>query len=104
MEAWRRAQDDKVARFLEAMAGVDGLVARAVPDPAGMPFARAHLRVDPAAAGRDAATLADELRQGGLSIRVMEHGLSDGELIFELVPLGDEEVDLIATRVAALVG
>jgi L-seryl-tRNA(Ser) seleniumtransferase len=98
LAAWRKTQDAKVSGLVARANALPGIAARAVPDPAGMPFARAHLRVDPARAGRDAKTLAQELKGGTPSIWVMTHGLDAGELILELVPLTDAEIDTILLR------
>ncbi len=100
---WRRMQDEKVARVAAQAAAMNGLAPRIVPDPAGMPFSRIHLQVDSERTGRNAADLAAALKSGDPSIRIMEHGLARGELILELVPLRDAEIDLILTRLAALV-
>ncbi len=99
--AWRQAQADKVARFVEAAGRIAGIAAEAVADPAGMPFPRARLAVDPARAGADAAALVRALREGTPSIRVMEHEVAAGRLLLELVPLGHDEIDLIVERLAA---
>jgi L-seryl-tRNA(Ser) seleniumtransferase len=104
MAEWRWVQDAKVAGFVERASGFAWVDARAVPDPAGMPFARAHLRIDPAAAGRDARALADALKTGSPSIRVMEHGLDAGEIVLELVGLREDEVAAILARLEGLAG
>jgi L-seryl-tRNA(Ser) seleniumtransferase len=100
MAEWRGVQDAKVAGFVERANGL----ARAVPDSAGMPFARVHLRIDPTAAGRDARAVADDLKTGSPSIRVMEHGLDAGEIILELVGLREDEVAAILSRLEGLAG
>ena len=104
MAEWRGVQDEKVAGFVAKANGLAGIDARAVPDPAGMPFARVHLRIDPAAAGRDARAVADGLKTGSPSIRVMEHGLDAGEVILELVGLREDEVAAILTGLEGLAG
>jgi L-seryl-tRNA(Ser) seleniumtransferase len=101
LAAWRAEQRDKVERFVERANALPGVSAAAAPDPAGMPFPRARLAVDPARAGLDAAALARALREGTPSIRVMEHELTAGRLVLELVPLTAEEVDTILARIAA---
>ncbi|MFZ5558165.1 MAG: aminotransferase class V-fold PLP-dependent enzyme [Pseudomonadota bacterium] len=98
LDAWRRTQANKVARFVEAAGRLAGIAAEAVPDPAGMPFPRARLTVDPARAGLDAAALARALRDGTPSIRVMEHEVAAGRLVLELVPLQDAEVGFVLDR------
>lgn len=103
LDAWRRSQADKVARFVAAAGRIAGIAAEAVPDPAGMPFPRARLAVDPARAGLDAAALARALREGDPSIRVMEHELAAGRLVLELVPLDAAEVDAVVALLRAAI-
>lgn len=100
--AWRTRQEDKVARFVARMTRLPGVAAAAIADPAGMPFPRARLTLDPDRAGMDAAALAGALRAGTPTIRVMEHALGEGHIVLELVPLHDEEIESIVARVAAV--
>ncbi len=102
LAAWSAAQHEKVARFVARAARLPALSAEAVPDPAGLPFPRAEIKVDAVAAAIDAAALAAALRDGSPSIRMMMHGLARGRLIFELVPLSEPEVDTILARLEAL--
>ena len=104
MAEWCAVQEAKVSRLVERAGRFAGVDARAVPDPAGMPFARAHLAIDPAVAGRDARAVADALRDGSPSIRVMEHGLDASEIVLELVGLGEDEVAAILARLEAVAG
>jgi seryl-tRNA(Sec) selenium transferase len=96
--AWRRAQADKIARFVDEANRLPGLTAASVPDPVGMPFPRARLAVDPTGTGIDAAALERALRTGAPSIWTMTHELACGHLILELVPLADAEVATILDR------
>ncbi|MCB2043328.1 MAG: hypothetical protein KDH48_22495 [Rhodoferax sp.] len=96
LPAWRDAQRRKVEAFVEALAPIAGLHAEALPDPAGMPFSRVVVSVDDAPqTGWTAPWLAGRLREGTPSIRVMEHALAHGQLVLELVPLRDDEIDAI---------
>ncbi|MGD9867327.1 MAG: hypothetical protein AB7U38_04915 [Hyphomicrobiales bacterium] len=103
MERWRADQAAKAARLVDAVAGLTGIRAEAVPDPAGMPFPRVQLTVEPAAAGMDASALAAALRQGDPAIWVMQHKLAEGRILMELVQLTSAEIDEIARRLADLV-
>ncbi|MCM5679979.1 aminotransferase class V-fold PLP-dependent enzyme [Schlegelella sp. S2-27] len=96
--AWQAEQDTKVAFFVERAARLPGLQAQALQDPAGMPFSRAVLSVDPAVAGRSAATLLQELREGSPSIWVMGHEAGQGRLVLEFVPLRHDEIVRILAR------
>lgn len=100
LPTWRAEQHRKVAWFVDAVAVIDGLRAEAVPDPAGMPFARVVVSVDPARPGWSAAALAQTLRAGAPSVRVMEHALAQQQLWLELVPLHAHEMREIVRQLA----
>lgn len=97
--AWRAEQARKVAWFAAQLAHVPGLTVRQLPDPAGMPFSRVALDIGGAGMQRDATGLAQALRDGRPTIRVMEHALAQGRLVLELVPLRDDELRTIVARV-----
>lgn len=97
---WRRIQEEKVTTFLNRLKDVPGVRTVAVPDPAGMPFSRVALQVDQGAAGMTAADLAQALRDGEPSIRLMEHNAAAGELMLELVSLSTEECEFITRRIS----
>jgi L-seryl-tRNA(Ser) seleniumtransferase len=102
LPAWRRAQADKVTRFIERVGRLSGLRATVASDPTGLPFPRVRLAVDPAQAGMDAAALAQALRAGTPSVWVMPQELDRGNLILELVPLSEPELTEILGRLAAV--
>lgn len=101
--AWERAQRGKVARFVTRADRIRGITAGSVPDPTGLPFARVRLTVDAATARVTATGLAEALQEGTPSVWVMTQGQDRGELILELVPLTDEELELILVRLGELV-
>ena len=98
--AWRETQARKVARFVQGLRLIEGILADEVPDPAGMPLSRVRLTV--AARGTDwnAAVLAARLKSATPPIWLMEHAVSEGHLFLELVPLDDAELQVILDRVA----
>jgi len=102
IRAWRNTQEEKVARFVQRANNHAGIRATSVADPVGMPFPRAQLTIDPKQAGMDAASLAEALKSGNPSVWVMSHALRDGQMILELVPLSDEELDIINSRISAI--
>jgi uncharacterized pyridoxal phosphate-dependent enzyme len=99
---WREGEDWKISAFIDRAGRISGLAARSERDPAGMPFSRVHLTVDSARARLDANALADALRSGAPSIWVMEHRLPHSELVLELVPVSDSELETILRRLADL--
>jgi uncharacterized pyridoxal phosphate-dependent enzyme len=101
---WRARQEEKVRNFVARVNRIRGLAATAVPDPTGMPFSRACIAVREAPAGDwSASCLANRLKAGTPSIRVMDQAAGEGKLFLELVPLAQAEVELIIERLAALV-
>ena len=102
LEAWSARQHRKVAGFVEQAGRIPGLQASAVPDPTGLPIARACLSLARVAGSRDATALARELRTGTPSIWLMDHQAADGRLMLELVPLDDGEIEVILGRLGEL--
>lgn len=97
-QAWQVEQAAKLAWFLDRAARLPGVMAEAEPDPTGLPFERARLRLEPARALR----LAAELRASDPSIWSMDHRAALGEVSFELVPLRHSELEAILERLRAL--
>lgn len=95
--AWMTEQERKLARFLEGATSLPGMCAETEPDPTGLPFARARLRMEPARA----VALAQALRSGDPSIWSIDQGAASGDVVFELVPLQDDEIDAILARLRA---
>ena len=102
LPAWGEAQREKVAWLVERANGIAGLKAEAVPDPAGMPFPRVCLSVESESPGWTAAAIAAELKTGTPSIWVMGHGLPEGMVYLELVPLHQHELEAIVERLQAI--
>jgi L-seryl-tRNA(Ser) seleniumtransferase len=102
LTAWQALQDNKVARFVAGAAALPGISAQAIADPTGLPFSRARLTIDPQDAGLDATALAQALRAGSPSIWVMKQGPEQGRLNLELVQLEAEEIEVILSRLAAI--
>lgn len=99
---WQQEQTDKVTRFTDRANRLPGISATLAPDPTGLPFPRAKISVDPATAGLDASALAKALERSSPPIWVMTQHQDQGELVLELVPLTDEELDVILSRLADL--
>ncbi|KAK9312005.1 aminotransferase class V-fold PLP-dependent enzyme [Lipomyces starkeyi] len=101
VSSWAAAQARMVEHFAARAERLPGLTAWSVPDPTGLPFTRAHIRVDPDGARLNAWELAAALRTGNRQVWVMEHRAEAGELVFELAALRADEVDIILERLAA---
>lgn len=99
---WKMVQTEKVSIFNERLNRVDGVTATAEPDPTNAPFPRACLKLDPARVGRSAVEVSELLKSGSPSIWVMDHRAEHQEIILELVPLCEAEVDVIVERLSEL--
>ncbi|MFD7921891.1 aminotransferase class V-fold PLP-dependent enzyme [Streptomyces sp. NPDC059740] len=102
MAVWRRQQAEKVADFVARAGGLPGVTASCVPDPTGLPFDRACLALDTEVAAMDSAALDKALRAGSPSIWAMPGRRDAEELLFELVPLTPDEIDVILDRLGEL--
>ena len=90
---WRDKQQKKVDYFVQKANSFYGIDAESIADPAGMPISRVHLSIDPNKAGLSAAGLANALRSGTPPIWTMSNALQKGQVILELVPLNNWELE-----------
>jgi len=102
IDEWRAEQARRVEGFVARVSEIKGLTVETVPDEAGLPFARAVVKLTGQGAAADARWLADQLRGGRPSIWVMDQQASHGSLGFELVPLREDEITMIVQRLAEL--
>jgi uncharacterized pyridoxal phosphate-dependent enzyme len=100
--AWRAEQARKVDIFLSKANRIPGIRAQELPDPVGMPFSRVLLQVVQNQTDGSADALVAALKEGSPSIRVMEYAVAEGALIFELVPLTDEELAIVLDRISVI--
>lgn len=100
-DEWRVVQARQLDDFIARLNGIAGPTrAYALPDPTGLPFSRVALDfAGTSEPGRVAEEVAAELRRWEPSVRVMEHEIAAGRLVFELVPLTRNELEIV---VAAL--
>jgi L-seryl-tRNA(Ser) seleniumtransferase len=99
---WQQQQTDKVMRFVERAGKLPGIEAVVAPDPTGLLFARARLRVDVLRTHLDAITLATELLAGDPPVWLTIGGRDKSELVLDLLPLTEAEIDTILVRMTSL--
>lgn len=99
LEKWTADQKNKVKRFVSVASTIEGITARAEPDPTGLPFDRVHLGTVKSPTLPDAPHLAAALKAGEPSIWVMEHLTHQSEIVLELVQLRAAEVETILKRI-----
>ncbi|TCO44096.1 L-seryl-tRNA(Ser) seleniumtransferase [Kribbella antiqua] len=93
---WEADELAKVVSFAAAAGEIPGVTAEVVPDPAGLQVSRVLLKVP------DAKRLATELEAGTPPIYVMTDRVDDNELMVELVPLDETEINTIIARLWAI--
>jgi uncharacterized pyridoxal phosphate-dependent enzyme len=98
LAAWKKEQEKKVEYFIEAANQINGINASSIMDPTGLPFSRVYLKIDARLAGIDACTLAAKLKTGVLPIWTMDQECKNNHLIFELVQLEKDELNIILER------
>jgi D-glucosaminate-6-phosphate ammonia-lyase len=97
--AHRKAEQARVARWIDALSGIDGLRVEESPDPTGNPITRLRVCVEPAVAHTTAWDLADALAANDPAVMVRDEGFERG--YFELDPcnLEDGEAEVVAARI-----
>ena len=98
--ARRRAEEARIARWTERLAGVRGIRPERSPDPTGNPVTRLRLHVE-ADSGASAWRLAGALAAGERPVMVRDDDIAQG--YFELDPcnLSDGEAEEVAARIVA---
>ncbi|MDG2129388.1 MAG: aminotransferase class V-fold PLP-dependent enzyme [Fuerstiella sp.] len=97
--AWTSAQDAKVERIVEELAGIPGLSLSIDPDPNGCPFSRARLTPDPAICGHNAADLRDALADGDPTIVVRAHHAVEGYINLDAIEMTGDEVEYVCATI-----
>jgi uncharacterized pyridoxal phosphate-dependent enzyme len=92
---WAADQAAKVTNFVQAADKLPGISAAELPDPTGLPLSRVAITVD---AGIDATALAAKLEAGHPPIYVITDQAAAGVLVLELVPLDNDELEVLLTR------
>ncbi|SNZ06527.1 aminotransferase class V-fold PLP-dependent enzyme [Cohaesibacter gelatinilyticus] len=100
LSAWKAEQSEKAHHFVTSANEIKGITAWAEPDSTGLPFDRPCLKVDSDLYGCSATELADRLRNSSPYIWVIDHLAEQSLLLFELVPLKQEECKAILDRLA----
>ena len=102
LEEWKKLQQLKIDNFVESSNSINGIFASAEPDPTGLPFSRAYLKIDANITRFDARTIASKLASGKPAIWVIDQKSGIGELGFELVQTTKSELDIILKQLTEL--
>ncbi|MFN2159049.1 MAG: aminotransferase class V-fold PLP-dependent enzyme [Anaerolineales bacterium] len=98
---WMDEQEKKTKAFVRAANNIKNIEAWMEPDPIGLPFSRIFMRIKPNTAGISAKLLQSKLRASTPSIRVMKDRYGSDQILLELVPLTDDEVEIILEKINA---
>lgn len=99
---WIAAQKDKAESFAKSLSRLDHIHAELVEDPVGNPFCRVRAWIDPDASGMFAKDVEKALAAGDPMISVQDHTESEQALMFEIVALNREELEMICSRLAVI--
>ncbi|OED42553.1 hypothetical protein AB833_05955 [Chromatiales bacterium (ex Bugula neritina AB1)] len=100
--SWAYSQAEKVSHFNYRLNHLDGVTSINEPDPTNAPFSRSCLKIDAGKSGLTAVEIVSALRNGSPPIWVMDHRVSEQEIILELIPLDQKEVDIVVARIVQL--
>jgi L-seryl-tRNA(Ser) seleniumtransferase len=103
LQAWDEAQRAKAAALAERLQDIPGVAVSLERDKVGQPVTRVRLEVDPALAGLSAAAICRELERGEPSIKPRAHHTDEGWFLLEPVHITDEEMEIAADRLRAIV-
>jgi seryl-tRNA(Sec) selenium transferase len=103
LDGWRTRQHHKAQRLVASLPSWPGVTVTAAPDPTGLPFERVRLQLGHEAP-LGARALAERLRAGTPPVWVIDQHADRGELLLELVPLRDPEIDTLARALRAALG
>lgn len=103
LAGWQEEQRRKAEAFVQAVNSIDHVEAWMEPDPTGLPFTRIFLRIIHSQLNINADTLRSKLQDGSPSIRVMKDRYGADQILLELVPLNNNEIETIQKRIAEIV-
>ena len=101
-DSWIAVQKDKAEAFAQSLSQLDHVQAELVKDPVGNPFFRVRAWIDHHSSGMSANDIEKTLSAGDPMIVVQDHAESEQALMFEIVALTQEELELICYRIAAI--
>jgi L-seryl-tRNA(Ser) seleniumtransferase len=96
---WKEEQKEKAEAFVRVLSTNKNIDARLEPDPIGLPFPRIFIRIKPDQAEINAESLRLKLQASTPSIRVMKDRYGSDQILLELVPLTDDEIETIQQRI-----
>jgi len=100
--SWSNEQESKVIDFVQCANCINGIQARILDDPTGLPFVRAGLKIDADSPRKTAIELVSALKSGKPSIWVMDDKVDDDEIGLELVQVTNGEIKVVLDRLTEL--
>ena len=99
---WIASQKDKAVFFAQHLNQLDHVRAELIEDPVGNPFFRVRAWIDSDSSGVLTEDVEQALLEGDPMIVVQDHTESEQALVFEIVSLSREELEIICSRLATI--
>jgi len=103
LNKWSEEQKEKVSYFVSTINKINGLEAISIPDATNLPFSRACVSINENEINMNSCDLAKLLKKDSPQIWTIDKECGDNKLVFELIPLRLDEVDIIIQRLKNIV-
>ncbi|ASA24205.1 DgaE family pyridoxal phosphate-dependent ammonia lyase [Paenibacillus donghaensis] len=107
-EYWEKAdnsaQERKTLEALQALAELSGISVSIVQDEAGRAIFRGRIHIEATAAGIDAKTVNDQLREGEIAVYTRDYGVKQGYFDIDPRSLQGDDLEVIISRIQEIAG
>jgi uncharacterized pyridoxal phosphate-dependent enzyme len=100
---WAEEQKKKSEYFAKYVSRLAPLTGEIVADPMGNPFYRVRVTIDPEACDKPASEIADQLTKMDPVLIVFDHNDQDNSLMFEIVQLDEQDIEVMVSLLAVVV-
>jgi L-seryl-tRNA(Ser) seleniumtransferase len=97
-------KEKQALEALQPLAGLHGVSVRIVQDEAGRAIFRGRIQIDASAAGVDAKTVNDGLREGQIAVYTRDYGVKQGYFDIDPRSLQGDDLQIIVSRISEIVG
>ncbi|AIQ20571.1 L-seryl-tRNA selenium transferase [Paenibacillus sp. FSL H7-0357] len=96
--------EKKALEVLQPLAEMPGVSVRIVQDEAGRAIFRGRIQIESSAAGVDAKTVNDGLREGEIAVYTRDYGVKQGYFDIDPRSLQGDDLQVIVSRISEIVG
>lgn len=96
--------EKKALEGLQPLAEMPGVSVRIVQDEAGRAIFRGRIQIESSAAGVDAKTVNDGLREGEIAVYTRDYGVKQGYFDIDPRSLQGDDLQVIVSRISEIVG